>query len=396
MSILEQIRQAGVVGCGGAGFPTHLKLKAGVEYLIVNGAECEPLLRTDRYIMLHHAPQLVKAILALKEELSISRCVIAVKAHYRQEIEALEQAIGSSPVEIHQLGSFYPAGDEQTIVHEVTGRVVPPGGLPLAAGAVVDNIATIYAISQAMEGIPFTQKILTVTGEVAHPVVLSVPVGTSFRACLELAGGPLTHRYCVVSGGPMMGRTLTKEETEEAFVTKTTSGILVLPEEGPQGRARAVDLTRMLSRTSSACIQCTSCTQLCLHPVHQLHPALPPAYAGPSPAAPPDYAEDGHDLGSFHPFAGPGHSECPALLRVRRLRTVRLPHGAVPPEDQRPAQAGAGPGGGAPVLSSGDPGNAHRPAAGRRHGGADPRQHGRPGHPGGRADRDHKGMRYKP
>ena len=90
MSILEQIRQAGVVGCGGAGFPTHLKLKAGVEYLIVNGAECEPLLRTDRYIMLHHAPQLVKAILALKEELSISRCVIAVKAHYRQEIEALE------------------------------------------------------------------------------------------------------------------------------------------------------------------------------------------------------------------------------------------------------------------------------------------------------------------
>lgn len=145
-------------------------------------------------------------------------------------------------MEIHQLGSFYPAGDEQTIVHEVTGRVVPPGGLPLAAGAVVDNIATIYAISQAMEGIPFTQKILTVTGEVAHPVVLSVPVGTSFRACLELAGGPLTHRYCVVSGGPMMGRTLTKEEAEEAFVTKTTSGILVLPEEGPQGRARAVEI----------------------------------------------------------------------------------------------------------------------------------------------------------
>ena len=274
MSILEQIRQAGVVGCGGAGFPTHLKLKAGVEYLIMNGAECEPLLRTDRYIMLHHAPQLVKAILALKEELSISRCVIAVKAHYRQEIKALEQAIGSSPVESHQLGSFYPAGDEQIIVHEVTGRVVPPGGLPLAAGAVVDNIATIYAISQAMEGIPFTQKILTVTGEVAHPVVLSVPVGTSFRACLELAGGPLTHRYCVVSGGPMMGRTLTKEEAEEAFVTKTTSGILVLPEEGPQGRARAVDLTRMLSRASSACIQCTSCTQLC--PRHMLgHPLQP-------------------------------------------------------------------------------------------------------------------------
>ena len=105
-------------------------------------------------------------------------------------------------------------------------------------------------------------------------MVLSVPVGISFRACLELAGGPLTHRYCVVSGGPMMGRTLTKEEAEEAFVTKTTSGILVLPEEGPQGRARAVDLTRMLSRASSACIQCTSCTQLC--PRHMLgHPLQP-------------------------------------------------------------------------------------------------------------------------
>ena len=124
----------------------------------------------------------------------------------------------------------------------VVPYVVPPGGLPLAAGAVVDNIATIYAISQAMEGIPFTQKIFTVTGEVTHPVVLSVPVGTSFRACLEPAGGPLTHRYCVVSGGPMMGRTLTKEEAEEAFVTKTTSGILVPPEEEPQGRARAVEI----------------------------------------------------------------------------------------------------------------------------------------------------------
>ena len=276
MSIVDKIRCAGIVGCGGAGFPTHAKLKGKIEYLIINGAECEPLLRTDRYIMCNEAPSLVKALVAMKEELGIENVVIALKEHYHDEANALRAAISAAnaPIRLHLMESFYPAGDEQTIVYEVTGRVVPPAGIPIAVGAVVNNVATVYAISQAMENIPLTQKILTVTGEVKKPTVLSVPVGTSYRECIELAGGTVNSTYFVVSGGPMMGKPMTMEEAERAVVTKTTSGILVLPADGYHATTNQVDFKRMLRQASIACIQCTNCTLLC--PRHMLgHPLRP-------------------------------------------------------------------------------------------------------------------------
>lgn len=276
MGIIDKIAAAGVVGCGGAGFPTHKKLTAGIEYLIVNGAECEPLLRTDRYLMRHMAPRLIHTISSLREELRIPHCVIAVKRHSSEEIAALRQAIAQAGAEItiHELESFYPAGDEQTIVYEVTGRIVPPGGIPIAVGAVVDNVATIYAISEAMDGIPFTQKYLTVTGEVGKPAILRVPIGTSYRECLDLAGGPRGEKFFLINGGPMMGRPVTMAQMDQAVVTKTTSGILVLPEQGYHAKNCSVDLRHMLSRARSACIQCTSCSQLC--PRHMLgHPLEP-------------------------------------------------------------------------------------------------------------------------
>lgn len=276
MGILDQIQSAGIVGCGGAGFPTHKKLMGNIDTLIVNGAECEPLLRTDRYLMQNKAPELITALQALQKELDISRCVIALKDHYHREAAALRLAIeqADANVSLHLLESFYPAGDEQTIVFEVTGRVVPPGGIPMAVGAVVNNVATIHAISQAMQGIPFTQKYLTVTGEVRRPTILCVPVGTSFRECLELAGGTALNQYTIVSGGPMMGKVMTMEQADRAVVTKTTSGILVLPPDGYHALTGQVDLPRMLRRASSACIQCTFCTQLC--PRHMLgHPLQP-------------------------------------------------------------------------------------------------------------------------
>lgn len=276
MPVLDKIAAAGVVGCGGAGFPTHVKLKGSFEYLIVNGAECEPLLRTDRYLMRHKAADIVRAVAALGWELAIPNCVIALKEHYHEEAEALRSAIRQSgaPVKLHLLASFYPAGDEQTIVHEVTGRVVPPAGLPAAVGAVVQNIATVYAVSQAMEDVPFTKKYLTVTGEVKTPTVLCVPIGTSFAECIELAGGAREKEYFVVAGGPMMGRPVPFAEVERSVVTKTTSGILVLPANGYHARSYATDVRRMLNRAKSACIQCSYCSQLC--PRHMLgHPLEP-------------------------------------------------------------------------------------------------------------------------
>ena len=177
MAIADLIREAGVVGCGGAGFPTHAKLKGSIEYYIVNGAECEPLLRTDRYIMTHHAPELVEALVALQKEFSIGTYVIALKKQYLEERAALKAAIAAAGANIglHTLESFYPAGDEQTLVCEVTGRVVPPAALPGTVGCVIDNVATVLAIRDALHGIPLTQKYLTVTGFVKNPTVLHDP-----------------------------------------------------------------------------------------------------------------------------------------------------------------------------------------------------------------------------
>ncbi len=276
MRLLDMIEAAGIVGCGGAGFPTHVKLKGTFEYLIINGAECEPLLRNDRYLMRTKADEIVAATAAVAKELSIPRAIIALKGHYREEVAALKAAISRQQVsvEIFELESFYPAGDEQTLVYEVTGRVIPPAGLPVQVGAVVNNVATVYAIHQAMAGIPLTKKYLTVTGEVNHPTILYVPVGTSLRYCLELAGGPKTAEYVVVTGGPMMGKVLSGEEADRAVVTKTTSGILVLPKDGYHAMSSVLSPRRMLLQARSACIQCSYCTQMC--PRHMLgHPLEP-------------------------------------------------------------------------------------------------------------------------
>lgn len=266
MNLAETIRAAGIVGCGGAGFPTHVKYTGGqTETILVNGAECEPLLATDRYLMRHFAREIVSAAAALGRETGAKRCVIALKAAYTAERAALEAAIAeqAAPVALHLLESFFPAGDEQSLVFEVTGRVVPPGGIPLAVGCVVNNTATVLCIHHAMEGRPFTQKYLTVTGEVAAPCIVKAPVGTPVEACIALAGGTHLSDYAVVNGGPMMGRPMTREEAGHAYVTKTMSGLIVLPPDSPVVRRAQTRPEQMVNRARSACIQCSFCTQLC-------------------------------------------------------------------------------------------------------------------------------------
>ncbi len=277
MDLIRQIRDAGIVGCGGAGFPTHVKYAGGpVTYLIINGAECEPLLRTDRYIMKHLGDRVIEGCEAVMRQLEAKECIIALKKTYKEEISALKMVINEkkSPVKLKELDSFYPAGDEQTMVYEVTRRVVPPSGIPLDVGCVVSNIATILAVRDAIDGQPLIKKYLTVTGDVVHPAIVHVPVGTSFEHCIALAGGTKHPQYFIVSGGPMMGRRLTMDEARDAVVTKTTSGILVLPKNCAIETKSHVTIQHMLNRAKSACIQCSFCTQMC--PRHLLgHPLMP-------------------------------------------------------------------------------------------------------------------------
>ncbi|MDY3005266.1 MAG: SLBB domain-containing protein [Christensenella hongkongensis] len=258
MDIAGKIREAGIVGAGGAGFPTHVKVNCKAEYVIANGAECEPLLRVDQQVMQYYADGVVEGLLAVMEQTGAKKGVIALKDHYKDAIAALEKAIqGADDVELHIMNSYYPAGDEQQIVYEVTGRVVPTGGLPLDVGAVVCNVSTLTEIARALEGKTVTDKFVTVGGAVKNPRTLKVPIGISGLELIEAAGG--TTDDCVyVIGGPCMGR---MSDTADVPVTKTTGGLLAIPKNHPLVQKK--DDCMNVQVIQAVCCQCSMCTQMC-------------------------------------------------------------------------------------------------------------------------------------
>ncbi|MBP1040845.1 4Fe-4S dicluster domain-containing protein [Vagococcus sp. BWB3-3] len=275
--LLEKIHNSGIVGAGGAGFPTAKKLKAKAEYLIINAAECEPLLKTDHYVMKHFAEKCIQAITEVGKTVEAEQIVIVTKEHYKEEIASLTKAIAkfSAPIQLHTMGNFYPAGDEQIMVFEVTGRTVPPGGIPLQVGCVVSNITTMLNVYHALtEDQPLTEKLLTVTGAVNQPTMLSVPIGTPFATCLELAGGTPLKQFIFLNGGPMMGKIGNHLNFSDQVVTKTTSGIIILEEREYLYKLHERQMIQIINQAKSSCIQCTLCTDLC--PRYQIgHPLRP-------------------------------------------------------------------------------------------------------------------------
>jgi Na+-translocating ferredoxin:NAD+ oxidoreductase RnfC subunit len=275
MTPLELLAASGTVGAGGAGFPTHMKLSAkNVEYLIMNAAECEPLLHTNKELILHDARLVIDGLLAARELVGAAHTVIAIKSHYHAVIAALEAALkeaGNPQVSIHGLPNYYPAGDEHAIVNEVTGRVVPEAGLPLDVGCVVQNVETLANVAEALRGRPVTAKWVTVNGAVKEPVTLKVPVGTPIAALVAAAGGATVRDWAVVDGGPMMGKVVTDPSRP---VTKTTCGLIVLPRSHPLIDRPLLSIAVEQRKTKSACIRCRMCTDLCPRYLqgHDLHP----------------------------------------------------------------------------------------------------------------------------
>lgn len=262
MNWLSKIEEAGVVGAGGAGFPTHVKLNTKQQTLIVNGIECEPLLATDKYLMRTYAKELVQMIEFVKGGISAERAVIGIKDKNEKEIKGLQRVIEDlgSTIEIKKIQNYYPAGDEHILVKEITGKSIPPGGIPLDVGAVVINVATLLDAFNALNDIPVTHRVVTVTGAVANPTLLKVPIGTSISDCIKMAGGSTLKSYKVLVGGPIMG---TLCEKDKAFITKTTNGLIVVEPDSYLINMKQLPMEFIIRRTESACIQCQMCTDLC-------------------------------------------------------------------------------------------------------------------------------------
>ncbi|MBC2837883.1 electron transport complex subunit RsxC [Robiginitalea sp. SC105] len=253
--ILERISQSGIVGLGGATFPSHVKLhlREGqhLDCLIINGVECEPYLTADHRLMLEKGPEILVGIRILMHALGVPRAIIGIENNKRDAIAIFgELTRGNPDIRVAALQVKYPQGGEKQLVRALLNREVPKNGLPLDVGVVVHNVGTIFAIYQAVQhNRPLTERVVTVTGKrLANPSNFWVRIGTPVADLIAAAGGLPEGTRKIVSGGPMMGKAL---KSTDVPVTKGTSGILIIPEdEASRGEP-------------AACIRCGECVSVC-------------------------------------------------------------------------------------------------------------------------------------
>jgi len=275
--IAAAVRDAGIVGAGGAGFPTHVKLANRVDTFIANGAECEPILEADRHAMLSFPDEIVRGTELVMGQVGAEKGVIAVKEKNGDAIDAVRRSIAGRPnLKVEVLGNYYPAGDEMVLVRQVTGRIVPIGGLPFHVGVTVGNVATLRNIAEAACGKPVTTRIVTVGGEVRRPVTVEVPVGTRIGDLISHAGGAGVEDFAVIVGGPVMGPV----GSVDGVITKTGGGVVVLPSDhtllGLKGQPIRVTKLR-----AKMCCTCRECTILCPRNAlgHPISPAKMMSYS---------------------------------------------------------------------------------------------------------------------
>lgn len=246
------IREAGIVGMGGAVFPAAFKIQSGVgkvDTLIINGAECEPFITSDHRLMLEHADELIEGVRILKKALNVPNAYIAIEKNKPDAIALLESKCGTD-VKVFQLKSVYPQGAEKTLVKSVTKREVPPGGLPAAVGCVVFNVYTAYSVYRAVfEGMPAIERYVTVSGECfKEPKNLICRVGTPVEHLIEAVGGFKEAPFKLLMGGPMMGTT---QYESTVPVIKSTNALL--------------SLSKRMDRNVAdpTCIRCGRCAEVC-------------------------------------------------------------------------------------------------------------------------------------
>jgi len=272
--IVQKVRSAGVVGAGGGGFPSYIKLQSKVDMVIANGSECEPLLSSDCCMMENKPDWLVDGVKSAMQATGAKTGVIALKEHYHDAVKAIKPFLPSdNSIKLHLLDNYYPAGDEFLLVYEVTGKVIPEGGIPLNIGVMVSNVITLTQMYQAVNGKPVTERAVTLAGEFNEPKVVTVPIGTTYDDLINIAGGLKIEGAVIIDGGPMMGKIVS--DCGQG-IGKTTSGVLALPKDHFIVRMANIPLPQMIKRSKSACCQCFRCSDLCPRNLigHELYPHM--------------------------------------------------------------------------------------------------------------------------
>lgn len=255
------LKSSGVVGAGGAGFPTYAKLDKRAETIIMNCAECEPLLKLHRQLLEKYAEEIVSVFHLVMETVGAKEAIIGIKRAYKAAVAALEKVLPRYPgVRLGLLDEVYPAGDEVVLIYEVTHKVVRPGGLPIECGVIVFNVETMYNLHRALhKNEPVVDKLVSVVAEVNHPVTVRMPLGSTIEDAVQQAGGAKIKDPVYFVGGPMMGNIL----PGSAPITKTTNAILVLPQNHYLVERKRAKPEIMLKRAAASCCQCSMCTDLC-------------------------------------------------------------------------------------------------------------------------------------
>ena len=261
VDLKEIMKEAGIVGGGGAGFPSYAKLADGADTLVINGAECEPLLYTDYILLQKEMPMVLAGIKAVLEYAKIPRALLCVKDHTAKRLKLTDGVRLAEKITLKILPDVYPMGDEISLIYQATGRVVKPGNLPITAGVIVYNVETLYNVAKAKKlSDPLTMKWLTIGGNVEQPIVVKVPIGTPVSALFEKHSVVVPDDHTVLDGGPSMGKVI---DPERAVVTKTTKGFLILPNNTPAIESKFLDGDKSIARAETACCQCTRCTDMC-------------------------------------------------------------------------------------------------------------------------------------
>ncbi len=271
--LVNTIKDCGVVGAGGAGFPTYAKIDKRANTLILNCAECEPLLKLHRQLLERNAYEIVFTLDLISKIVGAEKVIIGIKGSYKNALAAVESYLDSfKNISICRLPEIYPAGDEVILIHEATGKTIKPGALPISEGITVFNVETIYNVYNALSGTPVTHKLVTVAGEINNPMTLYVPIGISIGELIDHAGGSTLEDYEIVLGGPMMGNIGSRYDV----VTKTTNAVLLLPCDHIIVKKKFENTSIDIKRAMAACCQCTYCTDLC--PRNLLGHPIDPAY----------------------------------------------------------------------------------------------------------------------